>query len=261
MNVLEIIRFFNLKQVYCTLIGDMVNISTLRTLDDKNALHANIVAWFYGYSKLIDTGTKYYRLAFTDQGKLLFSRDNKCKTTYGNMLNLVYPRVSENTSLTAFVNQECLIFPSKEERTWENLHNEMIRQQKTNGMSNILKIILEHKIEKVYCPLLGEMIEVSILTEKCISAKVRFIDTNFYTPLVTDHVNTAEKPCVKILYFDQFGRLKGIDEAYRDVSYAECAIFPTKTERNWGRHNKILKGTARSTSLLEDETDLLELSL
>lgn len=248
MNVLEIIRFFNLKQIYCTLIGDMVNISTLRTLDDKNALHANIVVWFYGYSKLIDTGTKYYCLAFTDQGKLLFSRDDKCETTYGNMLNLVYSGVSENTSLTAFVNQECLIFPSKEERTWENLHNEMVRQQKTNRMTNILKIILEHKIEKVYCPLLGEMIAISIPTEKCISAKVRF-------------KKTIEKTCVNTLYFDEFGRLKGIDDAYKDVSYAECAIFPNKTERNWGRHNKKLKGTTRSTSLLEDETDLLELSL
>lgn len=254
MNVLEIIRFFNLKQVYCTLIGDMVNISTLRTLDDKNALHANIVAWFYGYSKLIDTGTKYYRLAFTDQGKLLFSRDDKCETTYGNMLNLVYPRVSENTSLTAFVNQECLIFPSKEERTWENLHNEMIQRQKTNRMNNILKIIIEHKIEKVYCPLLGEMIAISIPTEQCISAKVCFTET------ARVHF-TIGKTCVKTLYFDEFGRFKGTDDVDRDVSYAECAIFPTKTERNWGRHNKVLKGTARSTSLLEDETDLLELSL
>ena len=249
MNVLEIIRFFNLKQVYCTLVGDMVDISTLFTSDAKDALHANIVVRFYGYSKLIGTDKpKYYRLAFTDQGKLLFSRDDKSETTYGDMLNLVYPRISENTSLTAFVNQECLIFPSKEERTWENLHNEMIQRQKTNGMENILKIIIEHKIEKVYCPLLGEMIAISIPTEKCISAKVSL-------------TKTIEKTCVKTLYFDEFGRLKGIDEAYRNAFYAECAIFPTKTERNWGRHNKVLKGTARSTSLLEDETDLLELSL
>lgn len=219
MNVLEIIRFFNLKQVYCVLVEDMIDISTQIIPDAKGVLHASITVRFCSYPRHTSLDTKYYRVAFTDQGKLLSSQAD-----------------------------DCLIFPSKEERTWENLHNEMIRQQKTNRMNNILKIIIEHKIEEVYCPLLGEMIAISTPTEKCISARVRL-------------TKTIEKTCVKTWYFDEFGRFKGIDEAYRDASYAECAIFPNRTEKNWSRHNKVLKGTARSTSLLEDETDLLELSL
>lgn len=238
MNVLEIIRFFNLKQVYCVLVEDMIDISTQLIPDAKGVLHTSITVRFCGYPRHTSLDTKYYRVAFTDQGKLLSSQAD-----------------------------DCLIFPSKEERTWENLHNEMIQQQKSNGMENISKIIIEHKIEEVYCPLLGEMIAISTPTEKCISAKVRLTKNIYgavgqcYTTNNGFSLKTIEKTCVKTWYFDEFGRFKGIDEAYRDASYAECAIFPNRTEKNWSRHNKVLKGTARSTSLLEDETDLLELSL